>query len=344
MIKYITGDLLKSGAVALVNTVNTVGVMGKGIALQFKKQYPHNYKEYVKVCKSEDLNIGDLLVVEENTLLYGKQYIINFPTKKHWRNPSKYEYIEAGLKSLVKIIEDKEIKSIAIPPLGAGNGGLDWNQVKEILERHLNTVDCEILLYQPNFVVKETLRKERVKLTPARAMLLAVFYDLVQEGEFVSEFAGEKIAYFLQRFGAKEFNLKYKAHFYGPYSGKVNHVLHYLNGSYIMGYESKNKKPFDPLGLIEEAKEEVLSFLDKKENERYKEIVLQTQNFLRGFYSFFGLELLSTLDFIKESKGVSDLEDIKKELFEWSHRKQNMFAKDVFINKGLNHLSKMNEV
>ena len=270
MIQFIEGNLLDSKAQALVNTVNTVGVMGKGIALQFKTQFPNNFKVYQNACKIKSFQIGQLLISEEETLLLGKKIIINFPTKTDWRKPSEYSYIESGLKELIKVIEERKIKSIAIPPLGAGNGGLEWNRVKIIIEKYLSAIDCEVFVYQPNYIVQEVLKKERVPLTPSRAMLLAVLYDLVRGGEFVSEFACEKVAYFLQRFGAKDvMKLDYQPNFYGPYSGKVKHVLFYLNGSYISGYSSKDKKPFDELGLIMDAEKDVLAYLDTKENISY---------------------------------------------------------------------------
>lgn len=332
MIHYRTGNVLDSEAEALVNTVNTVGVMGKGIALQFKNMFPDNFRLYVNACKSKELKIGKLLVTEEEVLLLGKKIIINFPTKTSWRLPSEYKYIEEGLTELVKVLKERNIKSVAIPPLGSGNGGLDWNRVKKILENHLANIDCEIFIYEPNAAIKEVLKKERVKLTPARAMLLSVLYELVRNGEFVSEFASEKIAYFLQRFGAKEtFKLEFQPNFYGPYSGKVKHVLYYLNGSYIMGYNSKDKKPFEELGIIPDAETEVNEFLDKSENAVHKAVVKQTKKFLTGFYSPFGLELLSTIDFIMTEKQVTTKEAITKELENWSNRKKTLFTNLNFV-------------
>lgn len=339
MIKYITGNLLKSKAQALVNTVNTVGVMGKGIALQFKKQYPTNYKKYAKACKEKQVKVGQLFVTEEETLLYGKQIIVNFPTKEHWRKPSQYSYIEEGLKALVALMEDKKISSIAIPPLGAGNGGLEWPKVKALMEQYLSGVEAEIIIYEPNAHIKEILKKERTKLTPARAMLLAVLYDLVKQGEFVSEFAGEKVAYFLQRFGAKEaFRLDYTPYFYGPYSGKVRHVLYHLNGSYITGYTSKDKKPFEPLGLVMDAEKDIIAYLEQEGHQAYKAIVEKTKKCLSGFYSSFGLELLSTIDYISQEEQTNDPEQIKTRLAAWSNRKKTLFSNDKFIIKGTNHL------
>jgi O-acetyl-ADP-ribose deacetylase (regulator of RNase III) len=341
MIQFKIGNLLESNAQALVNTVNTDGIMGKGIALQFKNQFPNNYKEYLKACKDGSIDIGKLLVYEEDTLLNGNKLIINFPTKTSWRKPSEYSYIELGLKNLAEIIKVKKIKSIAIPPLGAGNGGLDWHNVKKLLIQFLQNVDCEIYIYEPNNEIKEILKKERVSLTPARAMLLSVLFELVKNGEFISEFSAEKIAYFLQKFGGKEvFNLDYKKNFYGPYSGKVKHVLYYLNGSYITGYSSKDKKPFENIGIIFDAEKDVNDFLNLPENIQYLEIANKTKKFLEGFYSNFGLELLSTVDFIKETENLNDPISIKNKIENWSDRKRTLFAtKPDFINIALKNLN-----
>jgi len=333
MIHYQTGNLLESPAEALVNTVNTVGIMGKGIALQFKKEFSVNTRKYEEACKNGLIDIGKLLVVRDSSLATGNKVIINFPTKKDWRKPSEYSFIESGLKDLVRIIHDEKIKSIAIPPLGSGNGGLDWQKVKQILEKHLSALPVEVFIYEPNAVIQEAMKKERVKLTPARAMLLDVLYDLVRNGEFVSEFAAEKIAYFLQRFGAgDQFKLEYKQNFYGPYSGKVKYVLYYLNGSYIFGYSAMDKKPFEELGIIADGTNAVEEYLSKTENLSFKRIANKTKAFLTGFYSSFGLELLSTVDFIVKEKNAQTVDDIKEQLGAWSDRKKTLFNNPKFID------------
>ncbi len=342
MIRYVTGNLFDSNAEALVNTVNTVGVMGKGIALQFKKLFPTNYKLYKELCDKKEFEIGQLLVVKDHNVITGEKTIVNFPTKKHWRSPSEYIYIEKGLCELLNVIRDNQIKSIAIPPLGSGNGGLQWYKVKEIINEKLGELqDCEVTVYEPNADVKEYLKKERVQLTPARAMLLFMLFELVKNGEFVSEFASEKLCYFLQRFGAEEhFKLNYSANFYGPYSGKVRHVLNYLNGSYIMGFAGKDKKPFEQLSLLVDSEREVQNYI--REHLELLEIVSRTNEFLTGFYSSFGLELLSTVDYISQTKNISDKDSIKKELNEWSDRKKTLFSDDRFIEISINHLKKSN--
>lgn len=339
MITIVEGNLLESRAEALVNTVNTVGVMGKGIALQFKTQFPDNFKIYAKACKNSSFKIGDLLVTEEENLLSEKKLIINFPTKTDWRKPSEYQYIEKGLEALVKLIQDRKIKSVALPPIGTGNGGLKWDEVMSRIEKYLSEIDCEVLVFKPNVAIHEVLKKERVSLTPARAMLLSVLYDLVREGEFVSEFSCEKVAYFLQKFGASDvFKLNYEANFYGPYSGKVKHVLYHLNGSYIMGYSSKDKKPFEELELIMDAEKNVQAFLAEKDDGRFQEIVENTKKFLSGFYSNFGLELLSSIDFIIKEDKICDFESVKMKLESWSDRKKTLFSDERFVKIALEKL------
>lgn len=340
MITFKKGDLLASDAEALVNTVNTMGVMGKGIALQFKKAFPGNTRAYEKACKDKTLNIGTLLVTEDVSLMGGSKIIVNFPTKTNWRLPSEYIYIEAGLKELVRVINERKIKSIALPPLGAGNGGLDWLRVKAIIVSYLSDLDIDVQVYEPTSEMQEVLNQERTRLTPARAMLLSVLYDLVRHGEFVSEFAAEKTAYFLQRFGAEPyFNLKYNRNFYGPYSGKVRHVLYYLNGSYIMGYSAKDKKPFEMLSLLMDTEPEIEAYLNQPELEACRTITAKTKQFLKGFYSDFALELLSTIDFLKMEKKVQTEEEIAQELERWSNRKHTMFKNPRFIQIALNHLN-----
>jgi len=340
MIKYVKGNILESDAQALVNTVNTVGVMGKGIALQFKKAFPANFKQYVLACKNKKIDIGKLFITKEKTLI-GERIIINFPTKKDWRNPSEYEYIEKGLDALVRIIDEYKIKSIALPPLGAGSGGLLWERVKNIIEEKMSKLNIDIYIYEPTKQIEETLKKERVQLTEARALLLYVLYDLVRQGEFVSEFSAEKICYFLQKFGAeKYFKLKFQPNFYGPYSGKVRYVLNYLNGSYLTGYSDLNRKPFEPLLLVTDGYTDVQQFVESKPE--LFEIAKKTTQFLNGFYSDFALELLSSIDWIMKEKKTDKIHIIKQELEQWSKRKRSKFSNDRYIEIALHHLTEAN--
>lgn len=337
MIHYLTGDLFDSKAVALVNTVNLLGVMGKGVALQFKNRFPQNFKQYKAACQNGEIAIGKLFVTREATV-FGEQLIINFPTKTDWRKPSEYSYIEAGLNDLIRVLNEYQIDSVALPPLGAGNGGLNWDNVKKLIDRKLADLDVEIYIYEPNSHIVEKMRAERIKLTPARALLLYVLYDLVRHGEYVSEFSSEKVCYFLQRFGAADlFKLHYEPKYYGPYSGKVKYVLNAMNGSYIMGYSDMNKKPFESLTLVSDVIDEITHFI--KADEKLNEIATETMCFLHGFYSDFGLELLSSVDYIMCTYGKDiSIDDIYLHLSEWSHRKEKLFHDKKYIALANKHL------
>jgi O-acetyl-ADP-ribose deacetylase (regulator of RNase III) len=341
MIEYKEGNLLESDAQALVNTVNTVGVMGKGIALQFKNQFPENYKAYRNACKAGQISIGKLFTYKELSV-DGPKLIINFPTKTDWRKPAEYAYVEAGLSALVQLINDQKIASVALPPLGAGNGGLEWLRVKELIERYLSDSSCLIHVYQPNYSVQEVLKAERVKLTPARAMLLSVLFEVVRNGEFVSEFAAEKIVYFLKRFGATEFDrLVFQPNFYGPYSGQVRHVLYQLNGSYLSGYSAMDKKPFDALNIVRDAEADVDAFLKRPEYKTNWDIVERTKNFLSSFYSPFALELLSSVDYLINTHHINTTDEVSRYLEEWSDRKKTLFANPQFVSLAVSKISQL---
>ena len=142
MITYLKGDIFSSPAQVLVNTVNTVGVMGKSVALEFKKRYPAMFKSYERVCDEKQLEIGKLLLWKGP-----EKWVLMFPTKKHWRNPSKLEYIETGLQKFADTEVEKGIASIAFPRLGCGNGGLDWEEVRPLMERYLERLSIPVYIY-----------------------------------------------------------------------------------------------------------------------------------------------------------------------------------------------------
>lgn len=326
MIHYLTGDLLSSNAHALVNTVNTVGVMGKGIALQFKERFPHNYKIYKKACDGYQLIPGKLLVVHEQTIS-GEKIVINFPTKTDWKHKSSYAFIESGLVELVRIIEDEAIQSIAIPPLGCGNGGLKWEKVKPIMERYLNNLPVDIFIYEPNEAVKQVIQQQQIKktvnLTPARAMLLYSLFSYESMGEHASLFVANKLAYFLQRLG-ENLKLNFIAHHYGPYAPQVAHVLYNLNGSYLTGMEQKSMKAFESLQLRYDKFDEVCAYIGsnlKIEQRRRLENLLVL---ISGFQSALSLEVLASVDFIKDQEGLLEKEQVFERLQNWSDRKKQL--------------------
>lgn len=349
MIQYVKGNLFESVAEALVNTVNTVGVMGKGIALQFREAFPINYKVYRKACQNKELNIGQMLVTEETSPQYGTKTIVNFPTKRHWRYPSEYSYISEGLSALKEEIKERGIRSIAIPPLGSNNGGLDWQRVKSMIEDELSDLDCCIYLYEPSEAIVERMKSERVKLTPARAMLLVMMADMNRHGEFASVFAAEKLVYFMQRFGGQDyFKIEFKPYIYGPYSGgKVAHVLYHLNGSYIKGMVGMQNRPFDYIWLTDDAESEAMKYIDNSHDDRLTDICSKTMDFLRGSYSTYSLELLSSVDYLLQNTPAlhtwRDMQDetvldlLTKEMHEWSARKEHLF-KPEFLARAFDYL------
>lgn len=341
MIKYIKGNLLASSAEALVNTVNTVGVMGKGIALQFKNRFPHNYKVYRDACKKGTFKTGEVLVVSEGDLL-NQKIIINFPTKAHWKAPSKYEYVTSGLDALKKAIEKHGIRSIAIPPLGCGNGGLEWAKVKKLMEDALGELDCIIEIFTPNDEIKAILQKEetpkQVKLTPARAMLLYLMFQYEAMGEQSSLFVANKLAYFLQRSG-ENLRLKFQPHHYGPYSVQLNHVLLHLNGVYLKGLEQNVAKSFEPLILNYNKLQEIEAYIEKQLTYEQRQRLENVLKLLRGFESTFSLELLATVDFLSSKDSNESVEDIVKDISNWGERKAKLF-KGKYVNIAYDQLQK----
>ena len=341
MIHFTKGNMMTSSADALVNTVNTVGVMGKGIALQFKEEFPRNFITYKVACSSGELTPGKLLITKELNSNGEEKIIINFPTKLHWRNPSKYEYITEGLKELVKAISEHYIKSIAIPPLGCGNGGLDWNIVKGMIEEALKDAKCEIYIYEPNTEIKQTLqakpKNKEIKLTPSRGLITYAMYYYDSLGENCSLFVANKLAYFLQRNGSKTFaKVKFTAHHYGPYSTQIDHIVYDLNGSYIKGFEQMSATAFEPLTMQYDRINEVSEYvrtLDKSEQDSLKETI----RLISGFESTLALEVLATVDFIRHTTPGISLDGTIKAIHNWSDRKTKLL-KNEYIQIAYDHL------
>ena len=340
MITYKTGNLLNAPVEALVNTVNTVGVMGKGIALQFKKAFPEVFSAYREAVKQGEIMVGQVQVVPVRAV-EGPQYVINFPTKQHWRSPSQLAWIESGLVDLKNKLETLNIQSVALPPLGCGNGQLKWVEVKSLIERILTDAQANIYVYEPSETIKEVLKEENTqedqKLTPARAMVLMMLYKYRALGEEASEFAAEKLSYFLQRFGDKQLKLDFKEGYYGPYSGKVRHVLYVLNGFYLRGFEQKQAKPFEPLELVVERKPLIEAYVQEHLSAEEKERLQQTGNFISGFESPYGLELLATVDFVMNKTGANQPEAVSAYIQQWSARKASIFS-EAHISLAMNHI------
>ena len=336
MIKFVKGDLLSAPVEALVNTVNTVGVMGKGIALQFKERFPGNYAAYRNACRHGEVVVGKMFVSEERSMIDGvNKIIINFPTKKHWRSPSQLEYVEEGLVDLSRIIAAKNIKNIAIPPLGCGNGGLDWSVVKKMIETTLGVLDdVEILVYEPNESVKEILKAQDckpVELTDAKAMLLYAMFYYESMGETISLFAANKLAYFYQRLGAKDFNrLRFEPYHYGPYCPGVSHLVHALGGQYLKGAEQMTEKAFEPLELQYDKLDQVSRHVKGLPVDKLQ-CVKNLIRLIKGFESALAIEVLASVDYVRKNHDEITLADTIQAVRQWNKRKHDLFKDEYMV-------------
>lgn len=355
MITYTQGNLLDAPAEALINTVNTVGVMGKGIALMFKERFPLNMQQYAKACKAKEVVTGKVFVTETGELM-GPRYIVNFPTKQHWKSPSKMEWIDAGLEDLRRFIIDNKVRSVAIPPLGAGNGGLDWHQVKPKIEQALGDLaDVEILIYEPTKQYQNVATKVGVKkLTPARALVAELVRRYWILGMDCSLLEIQKLAWFLQRVISRqglenELKLKFTANYYGPYANNLDHLLNALDGSYLKA--DKRIPDCDPLDVIwfnDEEKRAVDTYLHSAAK-AYLPALEEASRLIDGFESPFGMELLSTVDWLLTKEHCAPtLESIKTGIAywpageHWAQRKLALFT-DKDIQFALSRLQHFNQ-
>lgn len=333
MIEYTSGDILKDNAEALVNTVNCVGVMGRGIALQFKKAFPENFKEYEKACKKELVKPGHMFVHETESMM-PPRYIINFPTKRHWRGKSKIEDIETGLTALVETIRKKDIRSIAIPPLGSGLGGLEWEQVRSLIEKALEPLtDVRVIVYEPKGAPsndKMVHNREVPKMTPGRAALVELIRRYLNGllDPMVSLLEVHKLMYFMQESG-EPLKLKYNKAIYGPYAENLRHVLNSIEGHLISGYADGGDAPDKQLHLVPGAAEDAAEFL--KRNEETLARFDKVAELVEGFESPYGLELLSTVHWVIHKEGARSLNEVERKTHAWSERKQQFTNRQVAI-------------
>lgn len=330
MIEYKNGDILREDVEAIVNTVNCVGIMGRGLALQFKNKFPQNFKDYQLACTNKEVQLGKMFVHQTGQLINPK-YIINFPTKGHWKQNSKIEDISNGLDDLITIIEKYSIKSIAIPPLGSGLGGLDWNQVKKLIEEKLKNINCTIILFEPlEQKIEKSITKEIPKMTAGRAALIGLM-DRYLKGlmdPFISLIEVHKLMYFMQESG-EELRLKYKKAQFGPYADNLRHVLNTIEGHFIIGYEDGGDAPTKQLKLIPKAVEEAKSFLLNKKNTQ--ENFIKVANLVDGFETPFGLELLSTVHWIAKYESSKNTDEIVGKIHSWNERKKQFSEKQIKI-------------
>ncbi len=336
MITFTQGDILKADAEALVNTVNTVGVMGKGIALQFKKAFPENYKVYKKACEQGELIPGKLLVHDLHSFT-NPRYIINFPTKTHWKSKSRYEYIESGLETLKHEIKNYNIQSIALPPLGSGLGGLDWNRVRTMITRHLASLkDVQIFVYEPHgapLPLSMVKKSKSPKMTHGRASLLELMriYSVPGYDYRLSLLEIQKLMYFLQKAGVP-LKLQYEKGIYGPYADNLRHVLHHIEGHFIIGFGDGQNAPNVPVHIKDEsALKKAEAFLQQYDETREK--IDRVKNLIEGFETPYGMELLASVHWVCTHELKSDNVDcVINKVHQWNSRKQNLLkSKHIYI-------------
>lgn len=329
MIKIATGDLLESPAEALVNTVNTVGIMGKGIALQFKQAFPGMFRDYEKACQTGAVELGKMDVHDLGGLVGGPRWIINFPTKGHWRSKSKRSVVQSGLNDLVHVIRELGIRSIAIPPLGCGHGGLDWEEVRPLIDSAFAVLpDVEVLLFAPVATPAAKAmpnRTERPKMTSGQAALI-VLIDRYLKGlldPFVSLLEIHKLMYFLQAAG-QNLRLQFEAKPRGPFATNLRHVLMRMEQHYLVGYGDGSDKPDTLIELLPGAVEEAIGCLaDDPEIGRRMDSVAML---ISGFEDSSGMGLLSSVHWVMEqsSEAADDVNAAIRAAQLWNPQKKKL--------------------
>lgn len=324
MIRYTTGNLLDAEVDAVVNTVNTVGVMGKGIALMFKERFPANTEAYTRACKAGEVRTGEVFVTETDELM-GPHWIVNFPTKQHWRAKSRIQWITDGLSDLRRFIEQNQVRSIAIPPLGAGNGGLDWSEVKPHIEQALGDLeDVDIIVFEPTSQYQNVAKRQGVeKLTPARALIAELVRRYWVLGMECSLLEIQKLAWFLERAIEAEgldnpLDLRFEANNYGPYADRLRHLLNGLDGSYLKSEKRINDcEPLDTIWFNDAKREKVDLYL-KSEATAYLPALERTAALIDGFESPFGMELLASVDWLLVELNVTpDANSVMEGVRQW---------------------------
>jgi O-acetyl-ADP-ribose deacetylase (regulator of RNase III) len=343
MIRYTTGNLMDAPAEALVNTVNEVGVMGKGIALMFREAYPENARAYAEAAEAGRIHVGHMFVTSNPSLL-GPRWIINFPTKKHWRQPSRLEWVRTGLHDLVKVVRQIGVRSVALPPLGCGNGGLEWAQVRREIEAAVTVLsDVEVIVYEPTSTYQNAPKREGVELlTPARALIAELIRRYAVLGLECTVLEVQKLAWFLHRAILKRgmadpLDLRFAANRYGPYADRLRHLLNGLDGSYVHCEKRlSDAKPNNLIWFEDGKRAAVEQYLESPEALTYAPALEHASGIIDGFESPHGMELLATVDWLLATAGAErSVAGIRRALDQWpggkaaARRKQRLFDDDM---------------
>jgi O-acetyl-ADP-ribose deacetylase (regulator of RNase III) len=324
MLEFVAGNLLEADAEALVNTVNCVGVMGKGIALQFKQAFPENMRVYERACRRKEVQPGRMLVVPTGRVV-NPRFIINFPTKKHWKGKSKIEFIATGLAALVQEIADRQIQSVAIPPLGCGNGGLEWPDVLPLIKSSFADSNARVLVFGPSSApAPESMpvADRKRNMTRARALFVKLIERYGSPGYRLSRLEIQKLAYFLQEAG-EPLKLAFVKEKFGPYAENLNFVLQNMEGHLIRGYGDRSSG--SQITLLPSADQEANAFIanDVESQQRLE----QVSRLIEGFETPYGLELLASVHWVakKELPLATDPELAVAKVHSWNVRKSRTF-------------------
>ncbi len=330
MIEFKTGDILRADVEALVNTVNCVGIMGRGIALQFKNDFPENFRAYEAACAREEVQPGRMFVFETGTLTNPK-FIINFPTKRHWKGKSRMEDIDSGLKALVEEIRTRGIRSIAIPPLGSGLGGLNWADVRpRIVEALRGLSDMRVIVFEPNNAAVATKSREVPNMTAGRAALVVLMHRYLGGlmDPFVTLLEVHKLMYFMKEAGQLP-KLTYEKGPYGPYSTNLRHVLKDIEGHLVSGYADGGDAPDKQLELVPGAVRDAEGFLANDVSMRAS--FDQVGKLVEGFETPFGLELLATVHWVATQERAETVDDVIAKVYAWNDRKKRFSRRQIGI-------------
>ena len=333
MIELKQGDILQADAQALVNTVNCVGFMGRGIALQFKNAFPENFQQYRAVCQRKELQPGKMLIHDLHRL-HNPRFVINFPTKRHWKGKSRIEDIEAGLDTLIKEIRIRHITSIAVPPLGCGLGGLNWNEVRpKIIKAFQELPDVQVLLFEPKGAPapEEMVHQKSIPaMTVGRASLLSLMqrYLAAVMDPFVSLLEIHKLMYFMQEAG-EPLNLRYDKGTYGPYAKNLRHVLNLMEGHFISGFGDAGDNPEKQIELLPGSAEKADDFL--REHAQTRTRFDRVVQLIEGFETPFGMELLATVHWVKTREDAQTLDQATAQTYAWNNRKRMFQEKHIRI-------------
>jgi O-acetyl-ADP-ribose deacetylase (regulator of RNase III) len=350
MIEYKKGDILHEDAEALVNTVNCVGIMGRGIALQFKNAFPENFRSYVAACERNEVQPGQLLVFKTGRLTNPK-YIINFPTKRHWRGKSRIEDIDAGLIALANEIRSRNIHSIAVPPLGSGLGGLDWSDVRPHIENSLRGLNnVRVVIFEPadnSDDARFNHSTDVPKMTAGRAALVGLMNRYLGGllDPFITLLEVHKLMYFMEQSG-EPLRLKFTKGPYGPYAENLRHVLKAVEGHLVSGYADGGDVPDKQLKLVPGAVDDAAAFLESNDETRTR--LDKVADLVEGFESPFGLELLSTVHWTASKEFARSIEDIVRMTYAWNDRKRRFTRRQIALAAGvLSHkgwIASVNEI